>query len=275
MEPSTNARHIRIFSDLHLGHKVSRINDVAALRPLLEGVNVAIFNGDTWQELARAFRPKAEAMLGALKAMCGEAGVSPVFLSGNHDPGWPGEGWLPLANGKVVVTHGDAILHSGSPWKREIMANPARVEAIWNAHPNANVDATERIRLARAIASELRTTEHPVGRSFLMRAWDAAVPPGRALHMIDAWMRQGTEAVRFCERYFPNAEVLVIGHFHRAGCWIHRDRLIINTGSFMSPGKACHVDWRPHDGMLSWADIDESNPTAFRAGNVRKVWRIE
>ncbi|MFU8892129.1 MAG: metallophosphoesterase [Luteolibacter sp.] len=274
MHAITNARHVRILSDLHLGHKLSRVEDVRSLRPLVEGVDVVVFNGDTWQELARAFRPHAETQLRALKALCAEVGAFPVFLSGNHDPGWQGDGWLALADGKLIVTHGDALLPSGSPWKREIMANPGRVEAIWSQHPNAGTEPAERIRLARAIASELRTTEHTTGRSFLMRAWDAAVPPGRALRMIDAWLRQGTEGARFCERYFPNAEVLVIGHFHRAGCWRRGDRIVLNTGAFVSPGRACVVDWFPEERRLSWADVDECDPRAFRVGRAREHWRL-
>ncbi len=272
MDAIANARHVRIFSDLHLGHKLSRVSDVRSLRPLLEGVDVGIFNGDTWQELARAFRPHAEVQLDALKALCADTGTTPVFLSGNHDPGWDGDGWLSLAGDALIVTHGDALLRSGSPWKREIMANPARVEAIWSRFPRADADPTERIRLARAIASELRTTEHPAGRSFLMRAWDAAVPPGRALHMIGAWLRQGTEGARFCERYFPDAGFLVIGHFHRAGCWKRHGRVILNTGSFMSPGRACVVDWFPDERRIAWADVDERDAMAFRIGEAREHW---
>ena len=38
---------VRVLSDLHLGHKVSRIDHVSALRPLIAGAGTVIFNGDT------------------------------------------------------------------------------------------------------------------------------------------------------------------------------------------------------------------------------------
>lgn len=274
MDCLATARHVRILSDLHLGHKLSRVADVRSLRPLVKGVDVVVFNGDTWQELAREFRPLAKRHLEALRGICSDAGAEPVFLSGNHDPGWPGTGWLELAADRIVVMHGDALLPDGSPWKREILLNPQRVEALWRAHPAADRDASARIRVARAIASELRSVEHPGGRSFIRRAWDAVVPPQRALRMIEAWLRQGTEGGRFCERYFPLAEFLVIGHFHRAGCWRRRGRVVINTGSFMSPGKACLVDWFPTENRLVWADINERDSAAFKHGRINDVWQL-
>ena len=275
MECFANAGLVRIVSDLHLGHKLSRIEDVRAFGPLIDGADVVVFNGDTWQELAREFRPRGERQLAELRDLCTRAGAQPVFLSGNHDPGWPGDGWLTMAGGRVVVTHGDAILPAGSPWKREILARPDRVEALWHAHPHAAHHPAARIRLARAIAAELRSVEHPAGRSFFRRAWDAVVPPQRALRMLDAWWRQGDEGARFCEHYFPDAEFLIIGHFHRAGCWMSGGRVVINTGAFMSPGRACLVDWQPAAGHLVWADIDERDATAYRPGRVRNVWRLK
>ena len=216
----------------------------------------------------------AERQLDELRSLCADAGAEPFFLSGNHDPGWPGEGWMTLASGRVVVTHGDALLHGGSPWKREVLANPKRVEALWKEHPRAETDAAERIRLARAIATELRSVEPAGGRSFLMRAWDAAVPPGRALRRIDAGLRQGAEGARFCERYFPDAEFLVIGHFHRAGCWRRNGRVIINTGAFMSPGGAFVVDWFAEESRLVWAEVDERDSTAFGIRRIARTWRF-
>ena len=93
-------------------------------------------------------------------------------------------------------------------------------------------NAEERLRVAREIARELCSVEYPTGRHFLQRAWDAVLPPKRALKMIEAWFTQGAAGARFCERYFPKAEVLVIGHFHRQGCWVKNGRTVINTGSF-------------------------------------------
>jgi predicted phosphodiesterase len=230
-----------------------------------------IFNGDTWQELAEPCRERSGAMLEELKALCAGEGVEAVFLSGNHDPGWPGRGWVELAGGRIIVTHGDALFFDGSPWKREILVAGRRVMELWDEHPEAGRDVEERLRVARKIARELCSVEHPRGRHFLQRAWDAVTPPRRALKMIEAWFTQAAAGERFCERYFPNAEVLVIGHFHHQGCWRRNGRMVINTGSFLDPGRAHWVEW--NDGWLSRGEIDEA-PDACRIGRRLGTWRF-
>jgi predicted phosphodiesterase len=262
---------VRILSDLHLGHKICRIEEVAALRPLIAGAGTVIFNGDTWQELAAPFLARSTKMLEELKQLCREEGVEAVFLPGNHDPGWSGPGWVELAEGRIVVTHGDALLPGGSPWKREILTCGERVTELWERHPAAGREVAERLAVAREIARELCSVEYPTGRSFCQRAWDAMTPPRRAVKMIEAWLTQGPLGAAFCETYFPQAEILVIGHFHWDGTWSHHGRRVINTGSFTSPGRAHWVEWS--DGWLSWGLIDES-PDDCQKGKPLGVWRF-
>lgn len=262
---------VRILSDLHLGHKVSRIKHVAALRPLIAGAATVIFNGDTWQELMPALSEHSAAMLDQLKALCSEEGANPVFLSGNHDPGWPGPGWIELAGGRIIVTHGDALLHSGSPWKREILASSDRIIELWKQYPAADHDARQRILLARAISRTLCAVERQRGSSLIHRAWDAAMPPQRAIKMLQAWFSQGASGSQFCDRYFPQAKALVIGHFHHHGAWLRNRRLIVNTGSFTNPGRAHWVEW--NQSCLSRGAIDES-PKLCRIGRTLNRWQF-
>jgi UDP-2,3-diacylglucosamine pyrophosphatase LpxH len=263
---------VRIFSDLHLGHKVSRVENVAVLRSLIRGAGTVVFNGDTWQELAQPWRERSAEMLEELKTLCAEEGAEAVFLSGNHDPGWAGCGWLELAGGRIVVTHGDALLFASSPWKREILHSEQRVMELWKEHPEADHQVEERLRIARRIAREMHATEFPTGRHLIQRAWDAAIPPTRAMHMLHAWWTQGDSGAEFCRHYFPKAEVLVIGHFHWAGTWDADGRRIINLGAFLNPAHAHWVEWK--DGWLSRGVIDES-PEEYRMGRVLDVWRMD
>lgn len=262
---------IRILSDLHLGHRISRIESAASLRPLITGAGTVIFNGDTWQELDEPFVARATTMLGELRSICAEERVDTVFLTGNHDPGWNGPGWVELAGGRIVITHGDALLPGGSPWKREILSAPGRVEGLWNLYPEAGHDIQQRIQLARHIARDLCTIEQTTGRHVLQRAWDAAVPPKRALTMISSWLARPAAASRFCDLYFPNAEMIIFGHFHRQGTWVHQGRRIIDTGSFLNPGRAHWIEW--HNGWLTRGEIDES-PHACQKGRRLNLWHF-
>lgn len=262
---------VRIISDLHLGHRVSRIERVESLRPLIAGAATVIFNGDTWQELARELKGKSRQMLGELKEICCQEGCLPVFLPGNHDPGWPGKGYVELCGGRVVVTHGDALLRDGSPWKREILTGRGRVEELWRQRPGADSDVNERHLLAREIAIALPSLSHPGGRKLWQRAFDAISPPQRGLEMVKSWWRQPENGTAFCDRYFPAAEFLLIGHFHRSGSWRCGGRRIINTGSFLNPGQAHWVEIA--DGWLSHGLIDEGSGSC-RKGRVLDRWRF-
>lgn len=263
---------VRILSDLHLGHPASKIGSVAALRPLLAGAGTVVFNGDSWQELSNAHRPRSEAMLGELKQLCSDLDVAPVFLSGNHDPGWPGKGWVELAGGRVVVTHGDAVMWGGSPWSREAFARADQVKALWAAHREAECDAGERLKLAREMARVLKAPAIPKGRSIGRRILDAVSPPKRALEILRVWVALAEEAEGFAERYFPRAEVLVIGHFHRQGVWTRNGRVIVNTGAFVHPHGARWVEW--HDGLLRCGRV-VAEDGRFQRDGAEWSWRLD
>ena len=262
---------VRIFSDLHLGHKASRISDVEMLRPLFRGAGTVVFNGDTWEELVGRWKESSQAMLVDMRRILAEEGCEAVFLPGNHDPGWEGQGWLELAGGRIVITHGDALLRDGAPWKREMLAGRALVDALWRDFPTAQTDATARHELARMIARGLPTCKNPKGRSLLARVIDAAFPPRRAIAMISTWIQQGRLAAEFCERYFPKAELIVNGHFHCAGVRRVDGRIVVNTGSFVVPGPARWAQW---DGQFFSTGAIRESADGFKMGDGNGTWNF-
>lgn len=262
----------RVFSDLHLGHRASRIADVERLRPLFKGVGTAIFNGDTWEELARPWRARSARMLAELRTLLAEEGCDAVFLPGNHDPGWEGDGYLELAEGRIVITHGDALLRDGAPWKREMLTGREKIERLWAENTGAVDDPVERHKLARTIARSFPSRKHPAGRSLPARAWDAAHPPERAWQMLKTWARQGKYCEIFRDSYFPAAKVLVTGHFHCRGIRNGRTLVCANTGSFVVPGPAGVVDWDGESLVFRKIREGRRGVETFEAAPGRKVF---
>lgn len=262
---------VLILCDLHLGHKATRLRKIEHLREVIRGAGTVVFNGDTWQELAREFYRRSKAMLAELQALCAEERADCLFLPGNHDPGWEGPGYLELASGKIVITHGDTLLYAGSPWKREILAAGKRVEELWAAHPAAEYEIGDRIRLAREISRHLKARDFRSGTRLLPRIWDAAFPPKRALVMLESWLHHAEEGGKFCDRYFPAAEVLICGHFHFHGVWKVGRRVVINGGSFQNPDCARWVEFS--GGWLREGLICET-PRGCSRGPAKRVWRF-
>jgi hypothetical protein len=89
--------------------------------------------------------------------------------------------------------------------------------------------------------------------------------------MLRAWASQGAKAAEFLERYFPAAEVMVIGHFHWPGRWHIGDKLVINTGTFVSPNAAHWVEWQ--GGLLRRGRVIEKDGIC-RMGEALDVWRL-
>lgn len=262
---------VLILSDLHLGHPASRLEEVETLRPLIDGAGTVVFNGDTWQELSNAFRPSSSALLADLKKLCAELGADTVFLSGNHDPGWPGRGWVELAEGRIVVTHGDAVLWAGSPWSREAFQREDQLMELWSEHLAAEDDAGERLRWARKVAITLKAARHPKGRSVFRRAMDAVNPPRRAFEILHAWWRHAHLSGSFADTFFPQSEVLVTGHFHCGGIWDLGRRLVVNTGAYVAPHEALWVEWEA--GWLRVGRVDRDSD--YQRGEVLEVWRFD
>lgn len=264
---------VLILSDLHLGHKGSLIDDASALRPLIEGAGTLLLNGDTWQELAKEFREDGERLWADLLRLCEQMGVDVVALPGNHDPGnFTGDGargYAELAGGKIVVTHGDCVFAEGAPWSRMAIKKHKQWMALWAQRPTETID--ERLALGREIARLLVAPRYGRSRNLLLRAWDAVMPPGRAMRMVLSWATMVAETRKFFQRYFPSAEVMICGHFHRAGIWDEAAGLVINTGSFMPPGAAYWCEWNGK--MLRVGKIVREGDQ-WQRGELLSIWSL-
>ena len=228
---------VRILSDLHLGHDMSTVRTVASLRPLIAGAGRVIFNGDTLQERAGAFRERSAGMVAELREMCREEGVEAVFLRGNHDPtAWPLE-MVDLPDDKVTITHGDVWLRLISPWSvrmREYRPVLEAIHAEYDAAARRDISARfeilQRCRLALP-PSETRQRSHSwAARAalFCREMW----PPRRPWEVLKVYARLPDLASDFIREFRPRSRALLFGHTHRAHIWRRGGRLLINTGAF-------------------------------------------
>src|SRR6185369_3991902 len=174
----------RILSDLHFGDERSRVSDLAALAPLLDGVNTLVLNGDCCHTQEGA----VPAEIAALRAFFKERVPRVVFITGNHDPDISTTHELSLADGRVWVTHGDLLFDTLAPWSRlrgRIAGSLARIRP---QHPPEDWQRiSTRLQMMREACLGLPCENMPaLGGSpqRLLRLLRDLFPPQRALSML-------------------------------------------------------------------------------------------
>lgn len=235
----------RILSDLHYGHPASYLKKPEGLTPLLEGASHVIFNGDSTEcRFTKEFE-KGQACRAALLDFCQQQGIESTFLTGNHDPFFNPHHHLDLADGAVLVTHGDILFPGLSPWSRdEEILRRAQVEAVAAAgNPTTLEGRLQAMRQACHAVKDfgprsyhLNSVRSVVG--FFQEVW----PLWRPLRMLSCWAQTPSRARALAERHRPRARFVVVGHTHRAGVWRTGGRLVINTGSFLPLSGRLAVD---------------------------------
>jgi UDP-2,3-diacylglucosamine pyrophosphatase LpxH len=228
---------ITIISDLHVGHPASFIKDPEQLAPLFRDAAAVVFNGDSVEQLWLINRDKAHQQAEEIGKVCVDQGARPVFLNGNHDPVISSASLLDLADGNILVTHGDVLFHEVAPWSREgqIIAD-AHNQVLQELDEQGQSDLTERlVAIKRAsLALEMHEPKRPGGRlAGLRTAIREGFPPWRAFRIIYFWMKTPGLARELAYRYRPKARFVIIGHTHYAGVWDNGQRVVINTGSFL------------------------------------------
>jgi predicted phosphodiesterase len=235
---------VRIVSDLHLGHPASRIDEVVKWLPLLDGVGTLVINGDACEQRYRKWKVRGDEQLEFLKTAAAHRGVELILLRGNHDPGVSEIDYLELADGAMVVTHGDALFRHLSPWSPKVMKLRDEMDAVW---AEAETDTLEgwfsAVQSCRTLKPGKRDEADELGGLGpltvpLRLVW----PPWRVPMMLKSWWQAPGVARDFCERFFPQAKVMVFGHTHWPGAWRRGGRTVMNAGGYLSVGGSRVVD---------------------------------
>ena len=243
---------VRFLSDLHLAHKRSASPAPADLLRGMKGVGMLILCGDTAETRETCIeRDRSIALREELRSLCAAQGIRLVELAGNHDPDIDPM-MARLWGGRVVAMHGHALVPAVSPWSREYMRCKAVVRDILAQHPNAEHDLESNLRRAADVARELsRRVPGPtrsVTHNPFYELYHCFWPPQRPLSIVTAWLSCGHRAETWARRFAPQAEALIIGHFHRSGHWRYGSRTILNTGAWFEHARPFFADFR--DGSL-------------------------
>ncbi len=236
----------RIFSDLHYGERVSIVQNLAQLDPLLAGIAGLVLNGDTLdtrpgphpdtiQELRRT-------LIDHLRA------IPTVMLTGNHDPDISTTHLHELAGARVLVTHGDIMFDDIVPWGKDA---PLALQLVAHERRGAANPTLEQLlhahrRAAGALPRRLPQTDTRPWQSLGRLMVELLFPPTRVTRVLRAWSEMPARTAALARLHRPQARFLVVGHTHHPGIWKQRDgRVVINTGSFCRPLGRLVVDVAP------------------------------
>ena len=234
----------RILSDFHYtdpGSWVERLSDV---KPLLDGPEQVVMNGDT---LDTQVHERPDEIVAEVKRFFAEQAADTRFIAGNHDPDISTLDELNLGAGRVWVTHGHVFFDEIAPWSRLAPEIRRGIRAQTGAFPPADFDQLEkRFQLFRQICLKL-PREHDPNQHGILARWRriayALFPPQQILGMLRAWRALPGLALRIAHAQRPAARVIVTGHTHHSGVWRAVDgRVILNTGSFGPPRGGRLVD---------------------------------
>ncbi len=227
-----------LLSDLHLGHRASRIKSPEQLAPLLAaGFRTVIFNGDTSEMRHSADRPLGRRLAAELGRLCHSLGVKAIFLNGNHDPTISELNHLDLENGAVLVTHGDILFLGVAPWSRRAKEYlKTHQEILEGLGPDAFTDFEKRLLASKRTALRLQMIEKPTPSGalpFIKLMARHLWPPTRPFLILRAWWKTPGLTADLARVFRPEARFIIIGHTHWPGVWRKASRIVINCGSFL------------------------------------------
>lgn len=238
---------IRILSDIHFGDQASRVRRLAQLRPLLQGIDQLVLNGDTLDTRPGSDPRRTSELRSEVLAFFARESPATTFLTGNHDADLTPTHALDLADGLVFAVHGDILFEDIVPWSRDVPMI-RRLLTAESANPafQSGSELDRRLAVWRRVAAQVpqrhQSEKHPL-KYALRFAADTVWPPLRGWRILRAWREGPLRAAELLRRHRPSARFIVTGHTHRPGVWqMPGGVTAINTGSFCPPLGGYAVD---------------------------------
>ena len=197
----------RIFSDLHYGDRASRVRTLAQLRPLLDGIDHLVLNGDTMDTRPSPVPAHTAQCRAEVLAFFPAQTPRTTFLTGNHDADLTPHHSLDLAGGRLFVTHGDIFYHDIVPWSQDAPAIRPQIAAGLAALPAHERDQlAARFAVWRRVAAAIPQRHQSESRGFRYLqhfARDTVWPPARVWRILRTWRGEGATAAAFARTHRP------------------------------------------------------------------------
>jgi len=248
MKLEVSAPRTIILSDTHLGRAKGTSLSPQTLRPLWAGASHLVINGDVGDESDPRRRAQAARIVRQLNDLCDADGVRLTLLSGRDDPLLADLRMLQLADGAVLVTHGDALHPTSSPWSTHAQElRRCKEQALTMLAERAGRRTIDRLAAARQGEGEewLEDLKVSAPATGVVTAIDPRAASSQALlHTVRKaaltmwyWQTLPRRAADFLREHAPEARFFVFGHVHRAGVWREGSAILINTGCHGFPGR--------------------------------------
>lgn len=238
---------LRILSDLHYAEPASRIGNLESLRPLFDGPERFVLNGDSIDTRFLDTEPTMAEGREAFLQFIAPLGERLILITGNHDPDISAVHHLELAGGRVLITHGDVLFPSVAPWGWEaphVLVARERHLATFAPHERERLETQLAVcKHASYATRHLSPTAVAGPTSTWARILHLVSRVRRADKILTSWFRAPTLAARLATTHRPTTELVIFGHTHFPGVWRRGDRHLINTGAFTPPFGARVVDF--------------------------------
>ena len=238
----------RILSDLHYGDPTSRVQSLASLRPLFEGADHIVFNGDSVETRPGPpadWRRKLRAQF--LEFVQREVPRA-IVVTGNHDADLSETHHIDLLAGIVFVTRGEIFFDDLVPWGSQPRLRHLFARELAGLSASARLTLEGRLAAGKRACARLELLYDPLDHGLsagLKRARHTVWPPWKPLSMMRAWWELPWRASDFAAHHRPNARFVVFCHTHLAGVWRRGGVVVINNGTFCRPFVSYSTDVSP------------------------------
>ena len=219
-----------ILSDIHFCGSHSKVKSAEQLRPLWDGCDAMVLNGDTTEVNSPRHSEESKQRASELIAIATQDGVHTTYLCGNHDPVESDNDFMWFCKENVFVFHGHAAFETLAPWSwRAKFIGQVRKKYIQESGDGFQ----EQLKSARKASFDVVSGAFESSRPSAVFLALLGIPA--AIRVLLGWKYFPSLISHWIEQYAPSAKFVIVGHTHHAGIWKRNGRVIINTGCFGFP----------------------------------------